>query len=533
MALRTSLIIDGDASGAEAALKAAGVQFTRFEDEVKKTGHATGAASSQMMAMTHVARSMTEQIALGVSPMQALTAQMSHLSYIASAPGGLGAAFKSLGGLAAGVVTKFWPVVAVLGAAGVAFGGMEAEINRTAKTQVGFGDVVLATIQAISADIFNVLKPAIDGIAEWFGGIWDQVRPVLVEFGNNVIATFVASYNAVTETWALLPSAMGDIVISTFNGISTQVETFLNDNKTAIGSFVAQASQILGPFAPAGLAAGINLATSKITLPRLDNPFAGTAGKVGNIFGADFSADTAFGGAFGTDYLGQLFDDISTRAQKLAAESDKASKKTKAAAKDAKALDLGISGLDKSAKSLAQTLASSVSGAFSGLFTDLAHGKDLFSALRDEVGQLADQLINTFANQAFGSIFGSLFGGGTNLASAFSRGSGNFSIGNLATYASGTSYHPGGWALVGEEGPELLKLPRGSQVRSNADSIGAMGPPQFNVRIVNNTGAPVKATTSPDGSQLVLNLVDDALSKGRIGKGYARRYGLQQSTRRT
>lgn len=34
----------------------------------------------------------------------------------------------------------------------------------------------------------------------------------------------------------------------------------------------------------------------------------------------------------------------------------------------------------------------------------------------------------------------------------------------LAFYASGTDYHPGGLAVVGEEGPELVNLPRGSQV---------------------------------------------------------------------
>lgn len=35
---------------------------------------------------------------------------------------------------------------------------------------------------------------------------------------------------------------------------------------------------------------------------------------------------------------------------------------------------------------------------------------------------------------------------------------------NTPGYAAGTDYHPGGWAVVGEEGPELLNLPRGSQV---------------------------------------------------------------------
>ncbi len=38
---------------------------------------------------------------------------------------------------------------------------------------------------------------------------------------------------------------------------------------------------------------------------------------------------------------------------------------------------------------------------------------------------------------------------------------------NVSFYAKGTDFHPGGWAIVGEEGPELLNLPRGSQVIPN------------------------------------------------------------------
>lgn len=36
--------------------------------------------------------------------------------------------------------------------------------------------------------------------------------------------------------------------------------------------------------------------------------------------------------------------------------------------------------------------------------------------------------------------------------------------GNIRAYASGTNNHPGGKALVGEEGPEIVELPRGSKV---------------------------------------------------------------------
>ena len=39
----------------------------------------------------------------------------------------------------------------------------------------------------------------------------------------------------------------------------------------------------------------------------------------------------------------------------------------------------------------------------------------------------------------------------------------------LPGYASGTDFHPGGLAIVGEKGPELVNIPRGSQVIPNAE----------------------------------------------------------------
>lgn len=40
----------------------------------------------------------------------------------------------------------------------------------------------------------------------------------------------------------------------------------------------------------------------------------------------------------------------------------------------------------------------------------------------------------------------------------------------LAQYARGTAYHPGGLAVVGEEGPEIVDLPAGSRVHTAAES---------------------------------------------------------------
>ena len=41
--------------------------------------------------------------------------------------------------------------------------------------------------------------------------------------------------------------------------------------------------------------------------------------------------------------------------------------------------------------------------------------------------------------------------------------------------ARGTRNWSGGWTWVGEEGPELLNLPRGSEILSNADSMSFLG----------------------------------------------------------
>jgi TP901 family phage tail tape measure protein len=42
--------------------------------------------------------------------------------------------------------------------------------------------------------------------------------------------------------------------------------------------------------------------------------------------------------------------------------------------------------------------------------------------------------------------------------------------GAVAAYASGTEYHPGGLAIVGEEGPELVNLPIGSSVKTSDET---------------------------------------------------------------
>lgn len=53
----------------------------------------------------------------------------------------------------------------------------------------------------------------------------------------------------------------------------------------------------------------------------------------------------------------------------------------------------------------------------------------------------------------------------------------------IPRYASGTDFHPGGWALVGEDGPEAVMLPRGTRVYTAQETARMGGGDVYNISI--------------------------------------------------
>lgn len=105
-------------------------------------------------------------------------------------------------------------------------------------------------------------------------------------------------------------------------------------------------------------------------------------------------------------------------------------------------------------------------GTFKGFFTDLQrelqNGASLWEAFGNAAAnalqKIADKALDLALNGIFDMIFNA-FGSGGGIGSIF---------GNLFSgFENGTSYARGGWSVVGERGPELLKLPGGSQVVPN------------------------------------------------------------------
>jgi hypothetical protein len=111
-----------------------------------------------------------------------------------------------------------------------------------------------------------------------------------------------------------------------------------------------------------------------------------------------------------------------------------------------------------------------------------AFKKSAQSALNAVASKLADIAAQNLWKAAFGgssgNILGSLFGGsgGQTMTNPYDA---------MPKFASGTDSAPGGWAVVGEKGPELMRVPRGSQILPTGvmPSGGGSGP---SVTIVQN-----------------------------------------------
>jgi len=115
---------------------------------------------------------------------------------------------------------------------------------------------------------------------------------------------------------------------------------------------------------------------------------------------------------------------------------------------------------------------------------------------------IADSLLGAPGTSGGGGLFGSvlsglggLFGGGGGLSNASSAGS---VFKNFSKFATGTDYAPGGMAWVGERGPELVNLPRGSQVIP-ADKSARMG---GNTITINIAGHATKETAQQIASKV-------------------------------
>jgi phage-related tail protein len=151
-----------------------------------------------------------------------------------------------------------------------------------------------------------------------------------------------------------------------------------------------------------------------------------------------------FAGIFETtnstaDAFGRLSDEIEGIGTSSTAASGGISKVKTELEKTKPAMEQ----FSRAGEQMTSTLASGFTDIFKGVLTGANNAADAVSGLLDQLATMA-------LNSAFQGLLSGLFGGL-----------------RLPGFANGTNFAPGGLAVVGERGPEIVNLPRGSKVIPN------------------------------------------------------------------
>src|SRR5690606_13841588 len=94
-----------------------------------------------------------------------------------------------------------------------------------------------------------------------------------------------------------------------------------------------------------------------------------------------------------------------------------------------------------------------------------------FKDMADETIASLNRLSSSIQSGGFLGILEGIIGLGLQLGSVGAFGKNiQRNLNRVPAYANGTNFHPGGLALVGERGPELVSMPRGSRVYPNGQA---------------------------------------------------------------
>lgn len=151
------------------------------------------------------------------------------------------------------------------------------------------------------------------------------------------------------------------------------------------------------------------------------------------------------------------------------------------------------------------------------------------SALNSLASKLADIAAQNLWASAFGGSsgfgLGSLFGlgGSAPVMSGTGLGAGTGGL-SFPMFAGGTNSAPGGWSIVGEDGPELMNVPKGAQILPNGVSPPGSGSTQgvhvtVGVSVDNNGNlqAYVKNVAQGEASRTVNGAMNSPSFVDRVG----------------
>ena len=323
---------------------------------------------------------------------------------------------SSMGGLVTSVFDGLLPKI------GPAFGKITSGLGSMLKTAspylVSFGEAVISGIggaidfaaaaMPTLVSAFDTVLPVIASIA----GGFQTLMPSIMSFGGAVMG---AIQQVGTAVMPVIASIM-DTVQSVIPAVLPVLETVV----TQIGSIISAAAPVIG-----GLVEGIGQVISALA-PVFQTIFDGIGQKVGTVL------------EFVGSKMGWIQQIIGQAAPLIA------SVLSSAWSVISPILDMAIS--------VFQLLFNVTQTVFNGI---LGVVQNVWNAIQPIISSVADAL--SWVSSKVSGLFGGIFGGGGG--------------GSVGANADGTNNWRGGATWVGEKGPELVDLPRGSRVLPNKESV--------------------------------------------------------------
>jgi hypothetical protein len=141
-------------------------------------------------------------------------------------------------------------------------------------------------------------------IVEAAGTALEFITKISRDLLNTWIGLYVGAFETILAVWNFFPSAVADLAIQATNAVIAAVEHMVNTVVNAVNRI----SGLLGIGEMQG-----------VSLGRVDNPFAGSAGEMAGAVGGAFgdAMDRDFIGE-GSGFLGELFAGVRARAHEIA-----------------------------------------------------------------------------------------------------------------------------------------------------------------------------------------------------------------------
>lgn len=269
-------------------------QLSAVQDDATRVASKHGGTLTQLSFQLNDVATMA---AMGAAPMQIFVSQAGQIFQVAQmAEGGVKGFALQMGGL----LLRFAPLTAGLAVAGVAFSRWHDQLNDDA------GLKAYASTLGLTAKEMDRLKDVTVTSGDIMSGIWKTIddrtnisgntkklidwlfspndAQTVANFVAEIYGAFVGGYKAVVATWALLPSAMGDLVAQATNATIAKLESMVNASIEGINGLARRANELLG-FDLFGQIANV-------TIDRVTNLYEGKAAEVVETLGKSVAEET-------------------------------------------------------------------------------------------------------------------------------------------------------------------------------------------------------------------------------------------------